>query len=290
MRNRWNTMRAAVAAMTLVAGAGLARANTDGLVLRAAGFFQAESSSGTGTCTIPTISSGIPYSSDTLGLWNTFGVATVQYPQTFCDGWLQLQNNMIDQGVAIEYVDLRLRVAGAKSYRQYVPTRNGWPTACKSLRHSQIFSGAYLYGLGTDPSTVTTGSGQPNVAFVNLYPMVNAQVIECLREQYASLPTSVLATLPVVIRAVAHGTADNGSSYKSNPNQLTVNFLHLCGNGRVEFGEQCDPNASNTCNLGPCDVMAHTCSGDDKVGCTTDADCSGSCIAQGDPEECNCLF
>ena len=265
MRNRWNTMRAALAVMVLVASAGVARANTDGLVLRAAGFFQAQSASGSGTCSIPTISTGIPYSSDTLGLWNTFGIDTIQYPQTFCDGWLELQNNMISQGVSIDHVDLRLRIAGANRYRQYVPTRNGWPTACKSLRHSQIFSGAYLWPLGTDPSIVNTGSGQPNVAFVNLFPMVSAQVIECLREQYASLPSDVFVSFPVVIRAVAYGVADNGSNYTSNPNQLTINFLHLCGNGRIEFGEECDPGAANSCVL---------------VG--------SSCIPQGDPMECTC--
>jgi hypothetical protein len=47
MANRWNTMRAALAAMSLVAVAGPARA-MDGLVLRAVGFFEAESSGGGG--------------------------------------------------------------------------------------------------------------------------------------------------------------------------------------------------------------------------------------------------
>ena len=221
MRNRWNTMQTALATLMLVATAHLARASTDGLVLRAAGFFQAESSGDGGTCTVPGVATGIAYSSDTIGLWNTFGIPTIQYPQTICDGWLQLQNNMVIQGVSIQDVDIRLRIPGANRYRQYVPTRSGWPTACKGLRHTKVYSGAYLFPVNSDNGNGNTGSGAPNIVFVNLFPIVSAQVITCLREQYGPLDTDVLASLPVVVRAVATGISDNGTTYKSNPNQLT---------------------------------------------------------------------
>ena len=289
MRNRWNTMRAALAAVMLVASASVSRASTDGLVLRAVGFFQAEASNG-GTCAIPTIEDGIPYSSDYVGLWNTFGVPTIQYPQNFCEGWMELQNSMTSQGVSVDKVDIRLRIAGANKYRQYVPTRNGFPTACRALRKSKVFSGAHLYPFGTDPRYGNTGSGVGHVAFVNLLPMVSAQVVQCLREQYAALPSDVYVSFPLVIRAVASGVTDTGDRVTSNPLQFTLSMLHLCGNGRVEPGEQCDPNAPTACDIGPCDVQAGTCKGDDSRGCTTNADCSGSCIPQGDPMECSCLF
>ena len=289
MRNRWNTMGAALAAMVLVAGAGAAGASQDGLVLRAVGFFQAESS-GTGTCEIPNVNTGIPYSSDTIGLWNTFGIPTIQYPLSFCDGWMELQNVMTSQGVSIDRVDIRLRIAGANKYRQYVPTRNGFPTACRSLRHTAVFSGAHLFPVGTDPDFGNTGAGVGHLAFVNLFPMVNSQVIHCLREQYAALPTDVYVSFPLIIRAVASGVTDAGSRVTSNPLQLTLSMLHLCGNGRIEAGETCDPNAPNNCDVGPCDTQAGTCRGADTRSCQTDADCAGSCLPQGDVLECSCLY
>ena len=291
MANRWNTMRAALAAIMLVAGTQSARANSDGLVLRAVGFFDAQASGAGSTCQIPTISSGIPVNSDTRGLWDTFGIPTVQYPDDNCLGWLQLQNSMTSQGVSIEKVDIRLRIAGAGRFRQFVPTRNGFPTACRSLRRSTVFTGAHLFPVGTDPSYGNTGSGVGHVAFVNLFPMVSAQVIQCLHEQYASLPADVYVSFPLIIRATATGITDAGDSVKSNPIEFTLTLLHLCGNGRIEAGEECDPAAPNTCQLGPCNVSTGTCQGGGgQFTCVTDADCAGTCLPQGDPLECSCQF
>jgi len=290
MANRWNTVRAALAAIMLVAGTHTARANDDGLVLRAVGFFDSTSSGAGSACQIPTIDNGVPVSSDTIGLWNTFGIKTVQYPEDPCFGWMELQNSMTAQGVGIEKVDIRLRIAGAGRFRQFVPTRNGFPTACRSLRHSTVFSGAHLFPFGTDPAYGNTGSGVAHVAFVNLFPMVNSQVIHCLREQYASLPSDVFVSFPLIIRATATGRTDNGDHVKSNPIEFTLTLLHLCGNGRIEAGEACDPSAPNTCNIGPCNVSGGSCSGAPSVQCTTDADCAGTCLPQGDPLECSCLF
>lgn len=289
MANRWSTLRAALAATMLTAAVVPAWAGDDGLVLRSAGFFEAESS-GSGECTIPAIDSGIPLSSDTMGLWNTFGIPTIMYPPSPCGGWMQVQNVMTSQGINIESVDLRLRIAGAGRYRQFVPTRKGFPTACRSLRRTKVFSGAHLFPLGTDPSFGNTGSGAAHVAFVNLFPMVNAQVIHCLREQYAGLPTDLYVSFPLVIRAVASGRTDSGDVVRSNPIQFTLTLRHLCGNARVDDGEQCDPNAPDTCSLGRCDPQGFTCAGDDSVSCVTDADCQGSCMPQGDPMECVCIY
>jgi hypothetical protein len=291
MANRWNTVRAALAAIMLVAGTQVAGANEDGLSLRAVGFFDSTSSGAGSACQVPTIDNGVPVSTDTIGLWDTFGVPTVQYPDDPCFGWMQLQNTMTSQGVSIEKIDIRLRIAGAGRFRQFVPTRNGFPTACRALRKSTVFSGAHLFPFGTDPSYGNTGSGVAHVAFVNLFPIVNAQVIQCLHEQYASLPADVYVSLPLIIRATASGVTDSGGHLKSNPLQFTLTLLHLCGNGRIEAGEQCDPAAPNTCQLGPCNVSSGTCQGGGgQVSCATDADCAGTCLPQGDPLECSCLF
>jgi hypothetical protein len=275
--------------MMLAVMAGPVQAGDDGLVLRAVGWFEAESA-GSGECTVPSVDSGIPVSSDSMGLWNTFGIPTIAYPPTPCGGWMELQNVMTAQGVSILNVDLRLRIAGAGRYRQFVPTRKGFPTACRSLRKSKVFSGAHLFPLGTDPDFGNTGAGVGHLAFVNLFPMVSAQVFHCLREQYAALPSDLYVSFPLIIRAVATGITDNGDIVKSNPIQFTLNLRHLCGNARIDDGEECDPNAPASCSIGRCDPQTFTCTGDDEVSCVTDADCAGTCMAQGDPMECNCIY
>jgi hypothetical protein len=289
MRNRWSMLGMALA-LIACAGTRPAHANSDGLSFRAVGFFDSEAASGGGTCQIPGIDSGIPVSSDTIGLWNTFGIPTIQWPGSSCDGWMELQNVMTAQGVSVNYVDIRLRIAGAGRFRSFVPTRNGFPTACRSLRKAKVFSGAHLFPVGTDPAFGNTGSGAAQVAFVNLFPMVSSQVIHCLREQYASLPSSTYVSLPLVIRATAVGRTDSGGTVKSNPIEFTLTLLHLCGNGRVDFGEVCDPNAPSTCGIGPCDTTAGTCRRDNQVVCATDADCGGTCLPQGDVNECTCGY
>jgi hypothetical protein len=97
-------------------------------------------------------------------------------------------------------------------------------------------------------------------------------------------------SFPLVIQAVASGTTETGGHVRSNPLQFTLSMVHLCGNGRVEtaLGEECDPNAPNTCGIGPC--QSGSCKSNDRVPCATDADCGGSCMAQGDPMECTCVY
>lgn len=289
MGNRWNGLRAALAAMMLVTWAGAVHAGSDGMSFRAVGFFEAESA-GSGECAVPSIDSGVQVNSFTMGLWNTFGIPTIMYPTNICGGWMQLQNSMTAQGINVQNVDIRLRIAGAGRFRQFVPTRNGFPTACRSLRRTKVFTGAHLFPLGTDPDFGNTGSGAPHVAFVNLFPMVNSQVIHCLREQYASLPTDLYVSFPLIVRAVATGVTESGDTVKTNPIQFTLTLRHLCGNARIDDGERCDPNAPDTCFAGTCDPQGLTCTGNDDLPCTTDADCAGMCMPQGDPMECNCVY
>jgi hypothetical protein len=275
----------------LVAGTAWAGVPQDGLSLRAVGFFEAAASSD-GTCTVPSATSGIPVSSDAIGLSNTFGVLTTAYPDSRCQGWMELQNVMTSQGVSIDRIDIRLKIAGAGRFRQFVPTRAGFPTACRHLRKSTVFSGAHLFPLGTPPDFGNTGAGVPHLAFVNLFPMVDGQVLGCLREQYAGLPSNVYTSFPLVIRAVASGITDNGERLKSNPLRFTLTLMHFCGNGRIEdsAGEQCDPNAPDVCGVGPCDTTAQACRQNVAIFCQTDADCAGRCIQEGDPMECTCIY
>jgi hypothetical protein len=274
-----------------VAAGRSAYASSDGLVLKAGGFFEAEASLG-GQCEIPSIEDGIPVNTDSMGLWNTLGIPTSSYPpfSTRCLGWMQVINTQVGQGIDIEAIDIRLRIAGAGRFRQFVPTRNGFPTACRSLRRYKIFTGAHLFPLGSDPAFGNTGSGVPHVAFVQLMPMVNAQVFHCLREQYAALPSSTYVSFPLVIRATALGRNDDGSRVKSQPISYTLTLQHLCGNGRQDDFENCDPNAPGQCAAGVCDADSRTCTNDDDISCTTDADCNGTCLPQGDVNECTCLY
>ena len=290
MRNRWNRLQALLAAAIVVAVAVPARAGSDGLVLRAVGFFEAEASGGNGTCSIPSVSAGVPVSSDVIGLTNTLGIPTTVYPPSVCQGFVELQNVMTSQGVSIDNMAIRLRIAGANRFRQFVPTRNGFPTACRNLRKSKIFAGAHLFPVGSPQDFGNTGAGVGHLAFVQLLPMVDAQVFSCLREQYSGLPASVFASFPLVIRVVATGTTDAGETVKSNAIQFTLTLLHLCGNGRIDNNEKCDPNAPDTCGVGPCDTTAQTCRNDVTIACQTDADCAGQCVQEGDPMECTCLY
>lgn len=290
MENRWKKLRAVLVAAIVVAGSVPARASDDGMVMRAVGFFVSEASGQSGSCQIPSATSGIPVSSDIAMLSNT----TV-YPFSSCDGYVQLQNVMTSQGIDVDRMDIRLRIAGANRFRQYVPTRNNFPAACRQLRNSHIFAGAHLFPVGTPPDYGNTGAGVGHLAFVQLLPMVDAQVFSCLREQYSGLPTNVYVSLPLVLRVVAHGRTDAGQRVRSNPIQFTLSLLHLCGNGRVDQdvgggGEQCDPNAPDTCGKGPCDTTSQTCRRDPSFFCQTDADCAGRCIQEGDPNECQCLY
>jgi hypothetical protein len=292
MRNRWQTpVRAVFAAVMLLSAAGGARANSDGLSFRAVGFFQGTSSAD-GTCIVPSINSGIADNTNEIGLLNTHGVPTVSYPSNgdACGGWIELQNMMTAQGISVDYVDIKLRIAGAGQFRAFVPTRNGFPSACRSVRHSRLFLGVHLFPLGTPDNVGQTAGGVPHLAFVQLLPLVSAQTMRCLQEQYVTLPADVFSSFPVVIKATAVGIGDDGSHFTSNPISYTLTLNHLCGNGRIDVTEQCDPNAPNTCFGGACDISNGTCKVLKNVACLSDADCAGTCLPQGDPMECNCVF
>lgn len=289
---RWRAVLASILAS--VALAGVAHAGNDGLVFRALGFYQgkADISEDTITCEIPTVSAAFSDNAYTMGLWNSFGVPTQSFPDINngfadpCGGWIQLANNQLGQGINVEKINLKLRIAGANRLRDMVPTRKSFPLACRQFAKAVIFGGARLNPLGSPVSS--SNSGAPNVAFIQLVPMVSPQLINCLRSQYTSLSTDVLSSIPLVINARAMGRGDNGDKFFTNTISYTLTLRHVCGNGRVDDGELCDPNAPNTCLLGACEDG--TCAGDDRFACASSADCVGTCQPAGVPSECVCVY
>ncbi|HLK10668.1 MAG TPA: hypothetical protein VKW76_04770 [Candidatus Binatia bacterium] len=295
MRNmKAGALLGAIVALTL--GGGAAAFNQDDLVFRTAGWFQgiATISQGQITCQIPNTASAITDGAFATGLWNTHGVQMLFFPDPNnpfgdpCGGWMQFRNNLLVEDLLVDHVDLNYKIANARRFKRFgVPMRNGFPTACKGFRRTTIFASGLIPPVEAGTSTVT-GSGTVNVAFLQVLPMVGADVIECLREQFTSLPTSVFEAFPLIITAQAVGISDAGDTYRSNAVRYTLNLRHTCGNGRVDDGEECDPNAlGNTC-VGKC--QNGTCTQNSNVGCATDADCIGSCVPQGNPEECTCLY
>jgi hypothetical protein len=292
VRRTW--MWALVAAGMLAAGPVHASNNPNGIVFRAVGFAsgEAEISGGQIKCKIPDVEGAIRDGAFQFGLWNTYGFQSLSFPdvnQPFanpCGGWLQVQNNLFNQSIVVERVEFRFAIPGAGRLRQFVPTRRRFPIACRDFRSATLFAGAVLNP--PNSSDQNSVSGAPNVAFMQMIPMVTPQLLHCLRSVYAGISTDMLISVPLVIKATAVGRADSGETYRSNTARYTLTLRHTCGNGRVDDGEECDPNAPDTCS-GICDGT--NCSLPVGRACTVDSDClQGTCVAPDDPSECICTF
>ncbi len=300
MRNvRRGPVLAAVLTAVLAAGQSWADNNPNGMSFRAVGWFKGKSeiTAGRINCEIPNVQNAISEGAFAMGLWNTYGAPTIYYPDVNssfgnpCGVWMQLQNNLIDQAINLDKIQLRYRIAGAKKFRnQGVATKNGFPMACQPLRNETLFIGNRLNPINSNEET--SSSGAPNIAFIEMLPFVTPEMVSCLRSQYAGLAT--FTSFPLVVRATAFGQSDGGASFQSNTIQYTLNLRHFCGNGRVDDGEECDPEVRDnsggtltTC-IGVC--SGGHCSQSDSIPCTVDADCSGSCLVAGNPSECTCAY
>lgn len=289
---------AAVIAAALVAGQAAALSNPNGMSFRAVGWFRGEAqiSDGQIRCEIPTSQSGIAEGSFSAGIWNTFGEPFLYFPDINsafynpCGGYIQMQNNMIDQAINVDRLQMTYKIGGARRFRQFVPTRNGFPIACRPFRKQTIFMGQRINPIN---STLEPQSGVPNIVFAEVLPLVNTQLINCLRSQYAPLPADVFSSLPLIIRTKVIGTTDSGDSITSNTLGYTLTLRHTCGNGRVDDGEICDPLAPGQC-VGFCSIpggeTTGTCSFNEQVICRFDADCNGTCLDGNNPTECTCLY
>jgi hypothetical protein len=268
--------------------------NPAGMAFRAVNFVKgkADVTEDKITCEIPVVGEGIADGAFAMGIWNTFGFANLYFPDPNspftnpCGGWLQLQSNLVDQSLVVERVELRFKIPGAGRFRQFVPTKNGFPIACRQFRKDTLFVGTVINA--SNSTDEGTSSGKPNVAFLQLLPMVSTQLFNCLRGQYGSLSTDIYSSLSLVIRVTAFGVSDSGDQFKSNTLPYTLNLRHTCGNGRVDDGEFCDPGEPNPCAHGVC--VNGTCSLDTQKLCNVDADCNGTCTSSAVPEECTCLY
>jgi hypothetical protein len=285
---------AAVLGLVVAAGSATAGNNPNGSVFTAVGFFKGEAqvSEDSITCEVPTMSTAIYDGFFAMGLWNTYGEQTLLFPNPNsafgnpCGGWVQLRNNLFDQGITIERFEARYRIPIARRFRQFVPTFRQFPIACRPLRKDWYYVGGRV-----EPANSTlnsSGSGAPNVAFLEMLPMVTPQMFHCLRDQYASMPTDMLVSMPLVVKVRAHGTSDSGAAFRSNWIQYTLNLRHTCGNGRLDDGETCDATApNNTCGSG---CIGGVCALNTSRACVSAADCGGTCIGDGGPSECTCQF
>jgi hypothetical protein len=287
----------AVVAVLATSMMGRALADTDGLVMRAVGWYQGKASISQAaiTCEIPEVETAIADGFFTMGIWNTFGEQTIQFPDRNsafanpCGGWMQLWNSMVKQGITLNRINLVYRIGNPRQFDAVVSQRRGWPTACNAFRKTSIYAGVRL-GPNDPFAPPSSGSGLPNVAFVQVRPMVSAAVFGCLREQYASLPPDVYTDFPLIVKARAFGIADNGDRFTSNVIKYTLNLRHVCGNGRLDDGEACDLTASGAACSGSAICVGNTCIGDPTRGCNTDADCLGTCQPAGSLEECTCTY
>ena len=125
------------------------------------------------------------------------------------------------------------------------------------------------------------------MAFIETLPLVTPELIDCLHGAFTA-PGVVFTSFDLVAKVTAVAESDGGSSYRSNAIQYTLDLRHTCGNGRVDDGEICDPNATGSTCVGICN--SGTCSQDSALHCTTDAQCQGFCLAPNNPGECTCVY
>src|SRR5947199_348858 len=154
--------------------------------------------------------------------------------------------------------------------------------AGRQFRRDTLFIGARLNPINSTQDT--SSSGAPNVAFIEMLPFISNQLIQCLRAEYAPLPTTTFASLPLVVKATAVGVSDSGDTFRANPIAYTLNLRHTCGNGRTDDGESCDASAPGNACAGTCSGTPSApgkCSQNASVGCTSDADCLGFCLPPG---------
>ena len=190
-----NVRRGLILAGILAAVVGVrpAAAGGNDLVFRQLGFFQGKSEI-TDTsikCEIPNISVAFADGVFSMGLWRTGGVPTIIFPDPLnpfgnpCGAWMQLRSNLATESLLVDHFDITYKVLGARRFGS-VPTRKCFPTACSSLRKTQIFAGTQL-----DPAGSTLGgstnSGLPNVAFPQSRMRRTAAVLSSIQAGFSRM-------------------------------------------------------------------------------------------------------
>ena len=187
--------------------------NDQGISFRAVGIFQGEESDG--TCTVPTATSSIADGGVSVPLDGTvfgFDVLAGGYPDSsvgfsICRAYLQLQNDLINQSIAVERIDFEYEIPGA---RIAVPV-NSMPT------------GFRIQASNVDPETAAAPFGLVNTIFIHLDgQLIPSTLIQFLRQNEPSLPQPPYA---MIIHIVAHGRTDTGDTLVTNELRYTVEWL-----------------------------------------------------------------
>ncbi len=196
--------------------------NPNGIVFRAVGIFQGTTEEG--RCTVPSAGQAIADQAQAVCRDATEVVdpsggpstvePTVMYPAFgpyflgFCGGFLELQNNMINQAVNLKRIRVWYRIPG-----------QGFPVLCRAERRFRLYVGGRI-----DPVNSVNPSpfGAPNISFTQMLPIFSPQLFDCLRD-----PARGNVPAPVTMRATvtAVGTTDDGRKIRSNRTSYTLTLL-----------------------------------------------------------------
>lgn len=194
--------------------------NSNGMVFRAVGIFQGEVEAG--RCQVPIANSAIAdaaagicrdFTTLDAGGGSTVVIPTTMYPDSrslisFCNGYLQVQNNLINQAINIRKIRIRYKIPG-----------QGFPVLCRKERKFNLFVGGRVdpvNGVNLNPF------GQINVAFIQMIPIYSAPMLDCLRDPARG---DVAAPVTVVAKIRAFGRLDDGRRIKSNRVQYSLTLL-----------------------------------------------------------------
>jgi hypothetical protein len=206
-----------VIGVVLILGLGAAGCgddeNNQGISFRAVGIFQGEQQQD--QCQVPTtenqiVDTGIvvPLDGEVLGLGDqlTGGYPSSNAALSFCRGFLQLENDLINQSVVVERFDFEYEVPGS---HVAIPA-NSAP------------AGYRINPANADPDTNPNSFGQVNTIFVQLDgQLVPSTLVLFLRQNQPSLPA-----LPyvMIVHVTARGRTDSGEVLVTNEVRYTVEF------------------------------------------------------------------
>lgn len=182
--------------------------NDQGIVFRAVGLFSGDQSES--KCTVPTTSKAIadqgvslPLNDPRLNFGYPNSVSDVFF---LCQGYIWLENDLVNQAIVVDSIDFEYEIPGAKIK---IPS-NSEPT------------GIRINPSNADPDTNQNPSGQVNVFIGQLTgQLVPAHLIAFLRQNLDSLPKLPFV---MIIHIKAKGRTDTGDHIVTNETRYTFEF------------------------------------------------------------------
>ncbi|MGH8005991.1 MAG: hypothetical protein ACREQ3_03185 [Candidatus Binatia bacterium] len=181
--------------------------NDQGISFRTVGIFQGERQQD--QCQVPTTETAISDQSAVLPLHDPEldgGFPNSGSALSFCRGFLELQNNLLGQGIALERIDFEYEIPGARI----------------SIPSSSAPTGLRINPADANPDTNPNPSGQVNVVFTHLDgQLIPSRLVLFLRQNQLSLPA-----LPyvMIIHVTVRGRTDSGNVLVSNETRYTVEW------------------------------------------------------------------